>query len=68
MNKCNICDNDVDFQAGGCAIMMAMCRKHTTNLINVAVCEDCYKMLVERPLMALNLSAGLNLDFGEGEQ
>lgn len=43
MNKCEICGKEVDFAAGGCALMMAVCRKHTVNLINHSYCSECYE-------------------------
>lgn len=37
---CNCCGAPVDIENGGCAIMMAFCRQHSTTLTNVAFCAD----------------------------
>lgn len=66
-NKCNICNNEIDFQNGGAALMMAFCHKHTTNMINVSFCADCYKALLEKPLREMAYSCCLNIDFGDGD-
>ena len=71
MNKCNICQNEINYTAGGAALMMAFVRGHTTNLINVSVCETCYKIFMDTPMKMLNEKCMLNINFGDegnGEQ
>jgi hypothetical protein len=70
MNKCNICQNEINYIEGGAALMMAFVRGHTTNLINVSVCETCYKIFMDKPMRMLNDNCLLNVSFGEedGEQ
>lgn len=63
--NCNICKSQTDVINGGIALMMALCIKSTTNLINIALCENCYKELAEKPLKELNEVAKLNINFGE---
>lgn len=63
--KCNICDGEVDFKAGGAALMMAFCDEHSTTLSNMSYCAECYKMLVDKPLRILNDKACLNIPFKE---
>lgn len=62
-NGCNICGNEVDFEKGGAALMLAFCHKHTTNLINVSFCADCYHALLEQNLKKLADGACLNMTF-----
>ena len=62
---CNICGHEVKVEDGGCALMMAFCRRHTTNLINLAFCKSCYEMFLEEPLHLLNKNAMLNIVFGD---
>ncbi len=35
MNKCKFCGCEADIVGGGCAIMMAFCRIHSTTLLNL---------------------------------
>lgn len=65
MNKCNLCNREVDINDGGCALMMAFCRQHTTNLINISFCKDCYNAFLDKHLRAMNYDACLNIDFGD---
>lgn len=67
MNTCNICNNEIDYTVGGAALMMAFVRGHTTNLINVSVCETCYKIFMDTPMKMLNDKCMLNIDFGDKE-
>jgi len=66
--RCNLCDGDVDITSGGCAIMMAFCRKHTTNLINVSFCSECYEKFLAEPMRILNDAASLNIILDDEEQ
>ena len=65
LHACNICGKNVDVNNGGCALMMAFCRKDTTNLINVSFCADCYNRFVKEHFEALNEDACMCMDFGE---
>lgn len=67
MNTCNLCKREVDINDGGCALMMAFCRKHTTNLINISFCKDCYNAFLDRHMRAMNEDACLNISFDDGE-
>ncbi len=67
-NKCNICDREVDVNNGGAALMLAFCHNHTTNLINVSVCKECYYMFLEKPMKLLKENVGLNIDFNEVQE
>lgn len=62
-NKCNICGGEVSYQDGGVALMMAFCIKNTTNLINLSFCNECYNVLLEKPMHDLNTAGGLNINF-----
>ena len=68
MNKCNLCGREVDVIDGGCALMMAFCYKHTTNLINLSFCGDCYNAFLDKHLRAINEDACLNINFGDMEE
>lgn len=68
MNKCEICGKEVDFVAGGCALMMAVCRKHNTNLINQSYCAECYDQFLADPLHELARKAALNLILEDVEE
>lgn len=59
--KCDICGGAVDFDGGGAALMMAFCYDHSTTMTNYSYCAECYKALVEKPLMVLSEKAGLNI-------
>ena len=65
MNLCNICQNEINYIEGGAALMMAFVRGHTTNLINVSVCETCYKIFMDAPMKMLNEKCMLNINFGD---
>lgn len=67
MNGCNICGEEVDVNNGGCAIMLAFCRNHSTTLTNVSFCRDCYYLLIEDHLKKLNENARLHINFGKEE-
>lgn len=67
MNTCNICNNEINYTAGGAALMMAFVRGHTANLINVGVCETCYKIFMDTPMKMLNEKCMLNINFGDKE-
>lgn len=60
-NRCNICDCEVDYEGGGCAIMMAHVYDHTTSLINVSYCKDCYRKFVFKPMRQLNAAGYMNI-------
>ena len=68
VNKCNKCRKEVDVNNGGCAIMLAFCHNHSTNLINVAFCSDCYDELVDKEMRALNEKANLRIHFDEDDE
>lgn len=53
MNECQICKKEVDVNNGGCALMVAFCRNHSTNLTNISFCRDCYKALLQEPIRRL---------------
>ncbi len=59
VNNCQICGNEVDIASGGCALMVAFCRNHSTNLSNISVCNDCYDNLVKRHIKGLSDTLGL---------
>ena len=66
-NECNICGCEVDYEDGGCAIMMAHVYDHTTSLINVSYCKDCYRKFVFKPLRQLNTAGFMNMLLEEKE-
>lgn len=68
VNKCNKCRKEVDVNNGGCAIMLAFCHNHSTNLINVSFCSDCYDELVDKELRVLNEKANLRIHFDEDDE
>lgn len=68
MKECNICGGEVDFLKGGAAIMMAFCRKHTTNLSNLSFCAECYEKILKEPMERLNDAACLNLILDDEEE
>lgn len=53
MNECQLCKGEVDVNDGGCALMVAFCRNHSTNLSNISFCRDCYKALLQEPIRKL---------------
>lgn len=53
INKCQLCNNEVDIDNGGAAIMIAFCRNHSTNLTNISFCSSCYNALLKEPLKRL---------------
>ena len=53
MNECQLCKKEVDVNDGGCALMIAFCRNHSTNLSNISFCRDCYKVLLQEPIRKL---------------
>lgn len=61
-NRCNICGEATEDNLG-CALMMAFCVEHTTNLTNVTFCKECYGKYVEGNLIKLSHSAQLRLEF-----
>ena len=63
--KCKRCKKEVDVNNGGCAIMLAFCRNHNTNLINVSFCADCYKKYVNSYIHMLDTNAKLGIVFGD---
>ena len=63
--NCNCCGAEVDIVNGGCALLMAFCRKHTTTLTNIALCRDCYEALIDEDLRKLNVNAGLGIVFDD---
>ena len=65
MFNCNICNTKTDINEGGAALMMTLCVGHSTNLINVSLCKECYQMFAEKPLKELNKKAMLNICFGQ---
>lgn len=68
MSRCKICGAEVDVNGGGAAIMMAFCVRHTTNMINLSYCKDCYEIIVKKRLKALDDAAELNMYFEEGSE
>ena len=68
MKGCNFCNREIDILDGGCALMMAFCRKHTINLINVSFCKDCYNAFLDKHMRAMNEDARLSIDFGDAEE
>lgn len=52
-NECQLCKKEVDVNDGGCALMVAFCRNHSTNLTNISFCRDCYKALLQEPIRRL---------------
>lgn len=65
---CHMCGKEVDVINGGCAMMIAFCRKHTTNLINTSYCHDCYKTFIAYDLKNLNEVAKLGIIFGDEKE
>lgn len=65
--KCDICNDNVDFNDGGAALMMAFCYDHSTTMSNMSYCAKCYKMFVAKPLGVLSDKAGLNIPFEEAD-
>lgn len=53
MSECQLCKKEVDVNGGGCALMVAFCRNHSTNLTNISFCRDCYNALLKEPLKRL---------------
>lgn len=66
--KCNICGDEVDFDNGGAALMMAFCYDHSVSLNNVSYCADCYKMFVDGPLRILSGKARLEIPSKEATE
>ena len=67
VNNCSICNEAVDVNNGGCAIMLAFCRNHSTTLTNVSFCKECYDLFVDKNLRELDKTAYLKICFGEEE-
>ena len=65
VNNCHKCGAKVDVNNGGCAMMIAFCRNHTTNLINLSFCRDCYDTFIDHNLRNLNTVVNLGILFGE---
>lgn len=65
VKDCKCCGAPVDIENGGCAIMIAFCRQHTTTLTNVAFCAECFENLVREDLTKLNANAGLQIAIGD---
>lgn len=65
MNNCKLCGAKVDVNGGGAAIMIAFCVRHTTNMINLSYCKDCYDVIVKKRLKALDDAAELGMYFEE---
>lgn len=65
VNLCHKCNKEVDVNNGGCAIMLAFCHNHSTNLINLAFCSDCYDKFVDKEMRVLNETADMRLYFDE---
>ena len=53
MNEGQLCKKEVDVNNGGCSLMVAFCRNHSTNLSNISFCRDCYKALLQEPIRKL---------------
>lgn len=66
--NCSKCGKEVEISNGGCAFMIAFCRKHTTSLINVSYCSDCYKTFVYYDLRNLNAVADLRIVLDDDEE
>lgn len=66
--NCHKCGKEVDVNAGGCAMMIAFCRNHTTNLINLSFCRDCYDKFIDYDLRNLNVVADLGILFGDDNE
>ena len=67
MNECQLCKKEVDVNNGGCALMVAFCRNHSTNLSNISFCRDCYKALLQEPIRKLADAACLEWYGVEGD-
>ena len=63
--KCHKCHKEVDVNNGGCAIMLAFCHNHSTDLINVAFCSNCYYEFIDKDIRLLNEKANLRIHFDE---
>lgn len=59
--KCGICGREVDYLGGGCALMMAFCRKHDITLSNVSYCAECYDNLLKGKFKAFVDAACLEI-------
>lgn len=58
---CEICGKKSDILNGGCAIMLTFCRRHSTNLMNVSYCADCYNALLKEKFKTFADSACLDI-------
>lgn len=65
MTKCDACGEQIDYNNGSVALMMAFCCRTETSLTNVAYCKQCYENLVKKHLIDLKNATGTN--FGNFE-
>lgn len=65
--KCNLCGREVDVQAGGCYLQIAICQGHTTSMISTSFCKECYDEHLDEPMRALDEHGRLGMYFDEKE-
>ena len=70
--NCCICDKPVNIHSdGGCAVMLAFCIGHNTNLQNNSFCKECAEALVIPHFKAYADATGIEIhglnDIEKGE-
>ena len=68
MTKCNVCGEKLALPKDGVALMMAFVNRHTTSLVNVSICNRCYREYgIDDTIKTLNKSACLHIALPEDE-
>jgi hypothetical protein len=68
MTKCNVCGKNFALPKDGVALMMAFVHRHTTALVNVSICNWCYREYgIDDAIKTLNKSACLHIELPEDE-
>lgn len=67
INNCCICGEEIDYENGSAALMLAFCYNHSTTLTNVSFCGECYKKFIKKPLAMISERAGMDIPTGEDE-
>ena len=66
-DRCSICGCEVDYEDGGCAIMLTHIYDHTTSLVAVTYCKVCYREFIFKPIRQLNTAGYMNMPLKEEE-
>ena len=68
MTKCNVCGENFALPKDGVALMTAFVHGCTTSLVNVAICNRCYRERgIDDAIKTLNKSACLHIALPEDE-